>query len=109
MAERTNAIGEQADRIAAAVLAVPGVAGLHAGMFGEIGTYLPGRRVAGIRLDDNRSEVHVSVLFGAPVLSTAALIRRTVTALTTGPVDVTVEDVLPTPIPSIQAPQVEGR
>ena len=43
---------EPADVVAAAVRSVPGVAGLHAGMFGEVGTYLPGRRVAGIRIVD---------------------------------------------------------
>ena len=37
-----------ADRVAAAVIAVPGVAFLHGGVFGEIGTYLPGRRVSGV-------------------------------------------------------------
>lgn len=32
---------EIADTIAAAVTGIPGVASLHAGMFGEVGTYLP--------------------------------------------------------------------
>ncbi|MFD4183444.1 hypothetical protein ACFWPB_20405, partial [Rhodococcus sp. NPDC058514] len=41
---------EPADLIADAVLAVPGVAGLHGGMFGEVATYLPGRRVLGVAL-----------------------------------------------------------
>ena len=44
---------ELADSIAAAVLAVPGVAALHPGMFGEVGTYLPGRRVTGVRITDD--------------------------------------------------------
>ncbi|WP_241384600.1 Asp23/Gls24 family envelope stress response protein [Rhodococcus sp. CH91] len=109
MTERIEAIGERVDRIAAAVVAVPGVAGLHAGTFGEVGTYLPGRRVPGIRLDADHAEVHVSIVFGAPVLSTAALIRQAVAALTAGPVDVTVEDVLPAPMQSIQARSVERR
>ncbi|WP_380166347.1 hypothetical protein [Jannaschia sp. R86511] len=39
-----------ADVLAAAVLATPGVVGLHGGRFGEIGTYLPGRRVVGVRV-----------------------------------------------------------
>ena len=47
------------DRLAAAVLAVPGVEALHPGMFDEVGTYLPGRRVAGIRITDHAVDVHV--------------------------------------------------
>jgi uncharacterized alkaline shock family protein YloU len=85
---------EMADVVAAAVLGVPGVAELHAGMFGEVGTYLPGRRVAGIRLGDDLTEVHVALTFGAPVRETAARIREVVGTITQGPVDVTVEDVV---------------
>ena len=35
------------ETVAAAVLAVPGVAGLHGGAFGDVATYLPGARIAG--------------------------------------------------------------
>ncbi|MDV6271533.1 Asp23/Gls24 family envelope stress response protein [Rhodococcus globerulus] len=90
--------GEQADRIASAVTAVPGVVGLHAGSFGEVGTYLPGRRVPGIRIGEEATEVHVSVGCDVPVRETAALIRRTVAAITEGPVHITIEDVVP-PLP----------
>ncbi|PZT99525.1 MAG: hypothetical protein DI630_16650 [Gordonia sp. (in: high G+C Gram-positive bacteria)] len=90
-------MGEQAqvDQIAAAVTAVPGVAGLHGGMFGEVATYLPGRRIPGIRIAEQGTDVHVSVQIGAPVRSTAAAIRRVVSTLVQGPVNVTVEDVVP--------------
>lgn len=50
-----------ADVLAAAVLATPGVAGLHGGRYGEIGTYLPGRRVVGVRVDDDTVELHLIV------------------------------------------------
>jgi hypothetical protein len=90
-------VTEQADRIAQIVLAVPGVAALHAGMFGEVGTYLPGRRVAGVRVGADAIDVHVSLVFDAPVRATAAAIRRTLQALTALPVNVTVEDVVPAP------------
>lgn len=87
---------EPADRLAAAVLAVPGVAALHPGMFGEVGTYLPGRRVAGIRITDETVEVHVVVVFGVAVRDTAAAVRTVVGALHPGvAVNVTVEDVAP--------------
>ena len=88
-------MNEPADQIATAVLAVPGVAGLHAGMFGEVATYLPGRRVTGVRITHDAVEVHVSVLIDTPIRATAAAIRRAVTRLTALPVDVTVEDVVP--------------
>lgn len=86
---------EAADVVAAAVLAVPGVAALHSGMFGEVGTYLPGRRVRGVRLSDTGSDIHVTLYFGASVRVVAEQIRQVVAALVPGPVHVTVQDVLP--------------
>ena len=64
------------DTIAATVLAVPGVASLHPGTFGEVASYLPGRRVVGVRRDGQTVEVHVVLLWGAPVLATAEAVRR---------------------------------
>ncbi|WP_193044025.1 Asp23/Gls24 family envelope stress response protein [Mycolicibacterium baixiangningiae] len=84
---------DPADVVAAAVTAVPGVAGLHGGMFGEVGTYLAGRRVEGIRIADGVTEVHVVLHFGAAVRETAARIRDAVAPLVGGTVDVYVEDV----------------
>ena len=86
---------ELADTVAAAVAAVPGVAGLHPGPHGEVASYLPGRRVPGVRLRPDRCEVHVSLVWGAPVPRTADAVRAAVQRLTGTPVDVTVEDVLP--------------
>ncbi len=89
--------GSRADRvdaIAAAVRQVPGVADLHGGARGEVGTYLPGRRLFGVRLRPEVTQVHVSVLYGAPVRETAAAVREAVARLVSGPVDVTVEDVV---------------
>ena len=82
------------DAIAAAVTSVEGVADLHGGMFGEAATYLPGRRVAGIRVEEHGTEVHVVLLFGYPVRPTAEAVRDAVAAVTPGPVHVTVEDVV---------------
>ena len=99
---RTDAPSEQvtveqlADDLAAVVRAVPGVSALHPGALGEIGTYLPGRRVAGIRLRDEAFtetstgpagtggaarhpvEVHVVLAAGAPVRETAAAVHAAV-------------------------------
>ena len=90
---------DPAERLAAAVLAVPGVEALHPGMFGEVGTYLPGRRVAGVRVTDHAVDVHIVLAYGIPVRDTAALVRATVGGLHPGvPVNVTVEDVAPAPV-----------
>ena len=86
---------DQADLIAAAVTAVPGVVALHAGMFGEVATYLPRRRVNGVRTNsDGVTEVHVTLRYGAPVRDTAARVRDAVAVVAGGVVDVTVEDVV---------------
>lgn len=86
------------DLIATAVLATPGVHALHAGGVGEIATYLPGRRVAGIRTTENGYDVHVVLAWGHPVMSTADAVRAAVQSVAPGRVDVTVEDVAPADI-----------
>ncbi len=83
-----------ADLVAAAALAVDGVAGLHTGMFGEVATYLPGRRVDGIRIATEVTEVHLVLVWGAPVLATADAVRAAVQPLVTTRVDITVQDVV---------------
>ncbi|MCG7596947.1 Asp23/Gls24 family envelope stress response protein [Mycobacterium sp. PSTR-4-N] len=86
---------DAADTVADVVLATPGVAGLHAGMFGEVGTYLPGRRVDGVRLGDTDIDIHVTVREGVPVRETAAAVREAVARRFPGQaVNVTVEDVI---------------
>lgn len=82
------------DAIAAAVRSVDGVAGLHGGTLGEAATYLPGRRVPGVRITPDGTEIHVGLRLGAPIRETAAAVRRAVATLVPGRVDVTVEDVV---------------
>ena len=82
-----------ADDIAALVLAVPDVTRLHAGRFGEVATYLPGRRITGIRLGDDLIEVHVVVAGQVPIRVTAQLIHAAVATVVATPVHVFVEDV----------------
>jgi len=83
---------ETADEVAALVLAVPGVTQLHPGRFGEVATYLPGRRVTGVKLTDDRVEVHVVVTYNAPIRALAQQIHAAVAAVVTVPVQVFVED-----------------
>jgi uncharacterized alkaline shock family protein YloU len=82
------------DTIVACVLAVPGVVGLHPGTFGEVATYLPGRRVVGVRCDGQTVEVHVVLRWGTPVPATADAVRRALTALGASTVNVVVQDVV---------------
>lgn len=83
--------------VAAAVLAVPGVADLHAGSFGQVASYLPGRSVTGVRIRPDVTDIHVTLFWGAPVLATADQVRAAVRPLVDGVsarVDVTVDDVV---------------
>jgi uncharacterized alkaline shock family protein YloU len=91
--EVTDVVAHGADQVAALVLSVPGVSRLHAGVFGEAATYLPGRRVTGIQLGDGLVEVHVVVAHGTPIRDTAQQIHTVVAALVAAPVHVFVEDV----------------
>ena len=69
------------DAVATAVLACPHVASLSAGKVEEIATYLPGRRVQGIRADDDSLEIHVVARWGTPLPEVGAEVRRAVSAL----------------------------
>jgi len=86
-----------ADAVREAVLRVDGVAGTHTGTFGEVATYLPGRRVEGVRLRPDGAEVHVVLAWGAPVGATADAIRAAVAPLTGATVDVVIQDVAAPP------------
>lgn len=88
-----GAAPEVVDLVAAAVLAVPGVHDLHAGAVGEVATYLPGRRVNGVRMREPGCSVHVVLDWGVPVHDTTAAVRQAVRPHVAGPVDVTVEDI----------------
>jgi hypothetical protein len=84
-----------ADAIAAAVATCPSVSGLSGGIAGEIATYLPGRRVSGIRTRPGSVEVHVITKYGSPLHDVDAEVRAAVQAAVPGPlqVDVVLADV----------------
>jgi len=87
-----------AELAAAAALAVPGVAALYPGAFGEIGTHLPGRRVAGVRTrsgpDGTSTDVHVVARLGGDLRALAADVHRAVQAAVGGEVHVVVDDLV---------------
>jgi uncharacterized alkaline shock family protein YloU len=91
------------DALAAAVLACPAVVAMSAGRVGEVATYLPGRRVAGVRVRDKEVTVHVVARYGPTVAEIAAQVRQTVQTLAPGrSVAVGVDDLV-TETPSTSA------
>jgi hypothetical protein len=83
----------EADRMAAAVVACPGVVRLAGGGPAPVATYLPGRRVDGVRVGAGRVQVAVVARYPVPVAQVAAEIRTALGALAAGrPVDVHVAD-----------------
>lgn len=84
-----------ADRIRAAVLGCPDVADLAAGPFNEVASYLPGRTVPGVRVDDEHVEVHIIANYGQPLRQVANQIGASVQGLLRGrPLNVCVDDIL---------------
>ena len=76
------------ERAASAALATPG------GMFGEVATYLPGRRILGITLDEQSCAVHLTVRYPADLYETADRVRAAVEPIVGVPVHITIEDLL---------------
>jgi hypothetical protein len=83
-----------AERVAHAAEGVPTVARLSAGSLGvEVATYLPGRRVRGVRITDDHVEVHVVARWPAVLPEVADDVRAAVTPLAAGlPVEVRIDD-----------------
>jgi hypothetical protein len=82
-----------ADRIAAAVLACPQVSGLHGGRFGEVATYLPGRRVTGVTISADEVEVHLVAAYPATITEIDHAVRAALAEVTGGlAVTIVVED-----------------
>lgn len=81
------------DLLAATVSACVSVAGLSGGFAGEVATYLPGRRVTGVRVRPDEVQVHVVGVYGIPVAQIGADIRTAVGPLVHGlPVSVSIDD-----------------
>lgn len=92
--DRVTAEADTADAVAAAVLGCPAVAALHpGGLVHRTVTYLPGRRVEGVHIDDERIAVSVVGLQGIPLALLVDQVRSAVTAVAGDrPVDVHVAD-----------------
>ncbi|UOZ04887.1 hypothetical protein [Amycolatopsis sp. WQ 127309] len=103
----TAGVEIDADRIAAAVTALPSVAGLHSGRFGEIATLLPGRRVPGVRARPDEITIGVTGRYPATVAEIGAAVRAAV-GPADRPVHVRIGDMAPpaTVVVTIDAPGV---
>ena len=83
-----------AERVASVVERVPTVARLSAGSTGaEVATYLPGRRVRGVRVGDGTVEVHVVARWPAVLPEVGAAVRAAAAPLVGGrAVEVVIDD-----------------
>ena len=92
--------GVDVDAVAAAVLGCAGVAGLDGGRFGEVASYLAGRKVTGVVVSDGRVKVQIRSRWGVPAPELAALITTVLMPLTgSRPVDVVIADIDDPPFP----------
>jgi uncharacterized alkaline shock family protein YloU len=66
------------EAVAAAALGSPLIAGLTGGGLGEVATYLPGRRIVGVREVEGTIEVHVVAKWGTPLPEVAEVVRAAV-------------------------------
>jgi hypothetical protein len=82
------------EAIARSVEACPAVASLSSGAVGLAVSYLPGKRVEGVRVSDERVEVHVVARWGATVQVVDREVRTATSSMTLGrQLDVVIEDV----------------
>jgi len=95
-----------ADAVTSAVLDVDGVASMHGGIFGEAATYLPGRRVLGVRIRPTGTEVNVVAEPGYPLPALADRIRAAVLGVpgAVAPVDVHIDGIEDHPVPDQRRP-----
>lgn len=73
--------GVNVDALANAVQSCPAVEDLDPGPLGGIATYLPGRQLAGIRIEQDRLTIQVRGAWEVPLDELAAQVRRAVAAL----------------------------
>lgn len=83
-----------AHAVAEAAAGCRSVARLSPGSFGEVATYLPGRRIIGVRVTEDHVEVHIVARWGAPLPRVGEEVRTAVKPLArTMPVEVFIDDI----------------
>lgn len=92
--------------VAAAALGCPLIANLTGGRFGEVATYLPGRRVQGVRAVEGELEIHVVARWDVPLPEVADAVRAAVAPHAGDmPVSVFVDDI---EVPGVEATDGSG-
>jgi uncharacterized alkaline shock family protein YloU len=101
-AQLLSLVAAEAEVIAATVRDCPSVVDLAGGRFGEVATYLPGKRITGVRVTEDRIDVHLVGRYGIPIPVLAVEIRAALTHVARGrAVDIRVEDLwMPPPAPA---------
>lgn len=95
--------GVDVDAVAAAATACPGVDSLDGGAVGSVVSYLPGRRVAGIRIGADSVTVQAKIVWGIPVAEAGHQIQQAVAGLVANRrVDVVISDIS---VPDDAAPE----
>ena len=82
--------------VAAAVGQLPEIAGMSGGAVGTVATYLPGERVVGVRVRDDRIEIHVvTASTTTPLANVADRVRHAVQLRFPGTyaIDVFIDDI----------------
>jgi hypothetical protein len=98
--------GVDVDALAAAVRSCPAVDDLDGGPLGTVATYLPGRRVPGIRIGADRASIQVRGKWDVPIRELAGQVLAAVAPLTGGrTIDILVADVAE---PALPAPTQQG-
>lgn len=98
--------GVDVDALAAAVRSCPAVDDLDGGPLGTVATYLPGRRVPGIRIGADRASIQVRGKWDVPIRELAGQVLAAVAPLTGGrTIDILVADVAE---PALPAPTQRG-
>ena len=105
--------GIDINAVAAAVRGCAGVSGLDGGQFGEVASYLPGRKVEGIVVGGGRVRVQIRSQWAVPAPDLAAVIKAMLVPLTgQRPVDVVIgniDDPASTPPPRAPVPPRPSR
>jgi hypothetical protein len=96
--------GVDVDAVAAAVQGCPGVSGLDGGRFGEVASYLPGRRVAGVVVSGGRVTVQVRSRWAVPAADLLSQITAVLAPITGRRVDVVIADIDDPPAPEGSPP-----
>jgi hypothetical protein len=91
--------GIDIDAVAAVVRGCAGVSALDGGRFGDVTSYLPGRTVPGVAVEDGRIRVQVRSRWGVPAADVAAGITAALAPLAgSRPVDVAIADIDDPPV-----------